>query len=159
MPSGGSEKKKRSEMKDNGTVVSIEDNYARVEVACLEVCQGCSASSLCIGQKNANGLLSVRNPLKAKIGDRVQIVITESNYSKALILIFGVLLFAILVGMGLGYLLSTVLPLSSSESSFLGVVLGVVLAGIGLSFRFKRINNKSLYPEITEILNKGGSYG
>jgi hypothetical protein len=76
-----------------------------------------------------------------------------------LILLFGVLLIAILMGMGLGYLVSPVLPLSSSESSFLGIALGVVLAGIGLSHRFKRINNKSLYPEITEILNKGGSYG
>jgi len=146
-------------MKDKGTVISTEENYAHVEVACLEACQGCSASSLCIGQKSAIGLLTVRNPLKAKAGDRVQIVIQESSYSKALILLFGVLLIAILMGMGLGYLVSPVLPLSSSESSFLGIALGVVLAGIGLSHRFKKINNKSLYPEITEILNKGGSYG
>jgi len=146
-------------MRDNGTVVSIEDNYARVEVACLEVCQGCTASSLCIGQKNAKGLLSVRNPLEAKAGDHVQISIPESSYSKALILLFGILLFAILVGMGLGYLISPVLPLSSSESSFFGIALCVMIAGIGLSFRFKRIDNNSLYPEIIEILNKGGSYG
>ncbi len=146
-------------MKDKGTVVSTEDNYARVEVACLEVCKGCSARSLCIGQKNAQGLLSVKNPLHAKTGDFVLIAIPESHYSKALILLFGVLLFAILAGMGLGYLLSPVLPLSSSGSSLIGIALGVVLAGIGLSHRFKRIDNKSLYPEITEILNKGGSYG
>jgi len=128
-------------------------------VACLEACQGCSASSLCIGQKNAIGLLSVRNPLKAKTGDRVLIAIPESSYSKALIFLFGVLLLSILVGMGVGYIISPVLPLSSSESSVLGIALGVVLAGIGLSFRFRRINNNSLYPEIIEILNKGGSYG
>jgi positive regulator of sigma E activity len=146
-------------MRDKGIVVSTEDNYARVEVACLEACQRCSASSLCIGEKNANGLLSVKNPLKAKAGDHVQISIPESHYSKALILLFGVLLFAILGGMGLGYFLSPALQLSPSESSVLGIALGVVLAGIWLSFRFKRINNKSLYPEITEILNKGGSYG
>jgi positive regulator of sigma E activity len=146
-------------MKDKGTVVSTEDNYARVEVACLEACQGCSASSLCIGQKNTNGLLSVKNPLHAKTGDLVLIAIPESHYSKALILLFGVLLFAIFSGMGLGHLISPVLPLSSSESSLICIALGVVLAGIGLSRRFKRINNKSLYPEITEILNKGGSYG
>jgi positive regulator of sigma E activity len=146
-------------MKDKGIVISTDDNYACVEVACLEVCQGCSASSLCIGQKNANGLISVKNPLRAKTGDRVLIAIPESSYSNALILLFGVLLFALLVGMGLGYLVSPVLPLSSSESSFFGIALSVVLAGIGLSRRFKRINNKSLYPEITEILNKGGSYG
>jgi positive regulator of sigma E activity len=146
-------------MKDKGTVISTEDNYARVKVACFEACQGCSASSLCIGNKNANGFLSVRNPIQAKTGDHVQITIPESHYSKALTLLFGILLFAILLGMGLGYLISPVLPLSSSGSSLLGIALSVTLAGIGLYFRFKRINNKSLYPEITEILNKGGSYG
>ena len=146
-------------MKDKGTVIPTENNLAKVEVACLEVCQGCSASGLCIGPKNAEGLLSVRNPLEAKAGDYVLIAIPESSYSKALILIFGVLLCAILTGMGLGYFISPILPLSPSESSSLGIALGVVLTGIGLSFRFKRINNQSLYPEITEILKKGGSYG
>jgi positive regulator of sigma E activity len=146
-------------MKDKGIVVYTDNDFARVEVSCLEACHGCSASSLCIGQKNATGLLSVRNPLNAKTGDRVQIAIPESRYSNALILLFGVLLFAILAGMGLGYLLSPVLPLSSSGSSLLGLALGVVFAGIGLSHRFKSINNNSLYPEIIEILNKGGSYG
>jgi positive regulator of sigma E activity len=146
-------------MKDKGTVISTEDDFARVKVSCLEACQGCSASSLCIGPKNATGLLSVRNPLRATTGDLVQIAIPESHYSRALILLFGVLLFAMLMGMGLGYFISPVLPLSPSESSLCGIALGVVLAGTGLSRRFKRINNKSLYPEITEILNKGGSYG
>lgn len=146
-------------MKDKGTVISTEDDFARVKVSCLEACQGCSASSLCIGTKNATGLLSVRNPLRAKKGDLVQISIPESHYSRALILLFGVLLFAMLMGMGLGYFVSPVLPLSSLESGLCGIALGVVLAGSGLSRRFKSINNKSLYPEITEILIKGGSYG
>lgn len=147
-------------MKDKGTVVSTENNFARVEVACLEACQGCAASSLCIGQKNAKGLLSVKNPLQAKTGDRVLISIPESRYSKALILLFGVLLSATLAGMALGYFVSPFLPMSKSESSILGVILGIMLAGIFLSLRFKKINNEFLYPEITEILyNKGGSYG
>ena len=147
-------------MKDKGTVVSTENNFARVEVACLEACQGCAASSLCIGQKNAIGLLSVRNPLQAKTGDRVLISIPESRYSKALILLFGILLSATLAGMALGYFVSPLLPTSKSGSSILGVILGVTLAGIFLALRFKKINDEFLYPEITEILyNKGGSYG
>ena len=158
MPSGGYIKM-RTSMKDKGTVVSTENDFARVEVACLKACQDCSASGLCIGQKNDRGLLSVKNPLHAKTGDLVFIAIPESHYSKALILLFGVLLFATLAGMGLGYVFSPVLPLSSSGSSLLGVCFGITLAGIGLSRRFKRINNESLYPQITEILNKGGIHG
>ncbi len=146
-------------MKDRGVVVSTANSFAQVEVSCLEACQECSASSLCIGHKNARGFLSVRNPLHAKTGDRVMIAIPESRYGKALILLFGILLLAVLAGMGVGYLISPFLPLSSLGSSLCGIALGVVLAGVGLSHRFKRINNESLYPEITEILTKGGSYG
>jgi positive regulator of sigma E activity len=146
-------------MKDEGTVISIEDDFARVEVACLEECQGCSASSLCIGAKNDKGLLSVKNPVHAKAGDCVLLAIPESRYSKALILIFGALLIATLAGMGLGYLFSPFLPLSSSGSSFVGVFLSVTFAGAWLSKRFKKVNIESLYPEITEILSKGGSHG
>lgn len=146
-------------MRDKGIVISTEDKLARVEVACLEACQGCAASSLCIGQKNAKGILSVRNPLQAKPGDCVLISIPESRYSKALILLFGVLLFATLAGMGLGYLVSPFIPVSSSESSLLGVLLAISTAGGVLFKRFQKIENESLYPEITEILHKGGSYG
>jgi hypothetical protein len=114
---------------------------------------------LCIGPKNSGGLLSVRNPIHAKTGDQVLIAIPESRYSRALALIFGVLLFATLAGLGLGYVVSAVLPLSASETSILGVFLGIALAGAFLSLRFRKINNKFLYPEITEILYKGGNYG
>ncbi len=146
-------------MKDKGTVVSTKSDFARVEVACLEACQGCSARSLCIGQKNAKSLLSVRNPLQAKEGDRVLIAIPESRYSKALILFFGVLLFATLAGMGVGYLFSRIIPLSSSESSVGGVFLGVAFAGAWLSKRFKKVNNTFLYPEIIEIIHEGDIHG
>jgi positive regulator of sigma E activity len=147
-------------MTDKGIVVSTEKHFARVEVSCLATCQGCTASSLCFGQKNAKGLLSVRNALHAKTGDRVLISIPESRYSKALILLFGVLLAATLAGMGMGTLVSPLLPMSKSGSSILGVFLGITLAGIFLSLRFKKINNTFLYPEITEILShQGGSYG
>ena len=146
-------------MKDKGTVVSTDDSFARVEVECLEACQGCSASSLCVGQKNAKGLLSVRNPLHAKSGDLVLISIPESHYSRALILLFGTLLIATLSGLGLGCLISPVLSMPMSGSSILGVLLGIAIAGVFLSLRFRKINNEFLYPEIIEILYKGGNYG
>jgi len=145
-------------MKDKGMVLSTENTLARVRVACLEACQGCPANSLCIGPKNATGILSVKNPIHAKAGDRVLISIPELSYSKALILLFGALLLAAVAGMGLGYWMTPFLPLSSSVSSLLGTLLGIVLAGTLLALRFKKITNESLYPEIIEILHKGDSY-
>ena len=97
-------------MKDNGLVVSINKDLAHVEVKCLEACRDCSARSLCVGQKQAKGLLAVKNPLNAGPGDKVQIEVPDTNYSKALILLFGTLLIVALIGMAAGYLLSFLLP-------------------------------------------------
>ncbi len=147
-------------MKDKGLVVSTKDDLAQVEVQCLiESCGSCSAKSLCTGQDKANGLLAVKNPLKACTGDNVEIEIPETKYNQVLILLFGSLLIAALLGMGAGYLLSSFLPLSSSAASLLGLLLAVIGAG-GILFRhFRRKFKSQLYPVIINFLKKGAHHG
>jgi positive regulator of sigma E activity len=147
-------------MKDKGLVVSTKDDLAQVEVQCLiESCGSCSAKSLCTGQDKAKGLLAVKNPLKACAGDRVAIEIPETKYNQVLILLFGSLLIAALLGMGAGYLLSSFLPLSSSAASLLGLLLAVIGAGGILYRHFRRKFKDQLYPVIINILKKGASHG
>lgn len=50
-------------MKDSGFVVATKGQWADVEVSCLNACIACSAQSLCIGQSQDKGFLSVINPL------------------------------------------------------------------------------------------------
>lgn len=146
-------------MKDNGLVVTAQGHSADVEVNCLTTCQACSAQSLCIGQSQAKGLLSVNNPLQASPGDRVTIEIPEDAYSKSLILLFGSLLFAALAGMVAGHFSSALLALPTSTGSILGLFLGILAAGIWLFRRFRKKMNSRLCPTITTIINKGGQYG
>jgi positive regulator of sigma E activity len=147
-------------MKDKGLVVSTKDDLAQVEVQCLiESCGSCSAKSLCTGQDKAKGLLAVKNPLKACAGDRVAIEIPETKYNQVLILLFGSLLIAALLGMGAGYLLSSFLPLSSSAASLLGLLLAVIGAGGILYRHFRRKFKDQLYPVIINILKKGAFHG
>lgn len=143
-------------MEDNGLVISTDGVMARVEVQCFDGCKNCSARSLCGGQENSRGLLAVKNPLNAQPGDEVIVDVPETTYTKALILLFGSLLAAALAGMGVGYAVSTVLPLPSSLASFSGLLIGLLLAGILLARSFRK---KSLYPVITDILKKGDSHG
>jgi len=147
-------------MKDKGLVIATKDDLAQVEVQCLiEACGSCSARSLCTGQDKSKGLLEVQNPLKACAGDEVEIDIPETKYNQALILLFGSLLIAGLLGMGAGYLLSPFLPLSSSAASFLGLLVAVVGTG-GVLFRhFRRKLKNQLYPVIINILRKGDCHG
>lgn len=146
-------------MKDSGFVLTVEKDFAEVEVSCFEGCHDCSARSLCIGHKHNKGRLSVKNPLRAKPGDEVMIEIPEVHYNKALIQLFGGLLVALLVGIGGGYLISFLLPFPSLLTSLFGLVAGLFLGGSWLSRMFKRKNQQQLYPVIIDILKKGGCYG
>ena len=142
-------------MKDKGIVISTDEGFARVEVDCLSACDTCAASSLCLKNNQNGGLLSVKNPLRANPGDAVTIDVPDTIYSKTLIWLFSVLLGGCLLGMALGYLASTQFPLGSSESSLIGLLLGIIVSGYWISRRFRKTNNANLYPIITEIKDKG----
>jgi positive regulator of sigma E activity len=147
-------------MRDKGLVVKTKEDMAQVEVQCLiESCQGCPARSLCTGQSQSKGLLMVRNPLQACPGDEVEVEIPETKYSKALILLFGSLLIASLLGMGLGSLLAPLLSFSPSVTSLLGLLLALIITGVILSRYFRAKNKASLYPVIIAVMKKGGQLG
>lgn len=147
-------------MKDNGIVVSTKEDMAKVEVDCfVESCQNCRARSLCIGQNQSRGLIVVKNSLHATPGDKVEIEIPETRYNKVLILLFGSLLTAALLGLAAGYFSSSLLPLSPSQSSLLGLLLGIILAGWGLFRFFRKKNDQDLYPVVIDIIKKGDKHG
>lgn len=147
-------------MRDKGLVVSTQGDLARVEVQCfIESCQDCSARSLCAGQDIKKGLLVARNPLEAQAGDEVEVDIPETQYNHALILLFGILLAAAILGMGAGYVLSLFLSLSSSLASFSGLILALIIAGGWLFRHFHKDRWFRLYPKITNILKRGGLHG
>ena len=133
-------------MTDNGLVITTEKDFAQVEVACLDGCRDCTAQSLCIGNKQNQGRLSVKNPIHALPGDKVKIQIPEDRYNQALILLFGGLLAALFVGMGGGYLVASIFSLSPPLASFVGLVLGLIIGGFSLSRIFRPKNKHRLYP-------------
>ncbi len=146
-------------MKDKGWVVSTKDDLAQIEVACLtDSCQKCAARNICAGNNQSKGLLTVKNPLNACSGDEVEVEIPDTKYNMALILLFGSLLVASLLGMGVGYVLSPLLPLSSQETSFFGLLLFLIIAGITLWRHFHKKDNAHLYPVIIDIIKNESSY-
>lgn len=135
-------------------VVSTEKDLARVRVDCLSGCRDCAAHSLCLGEKNKSGILSVRNSVGAHQGDRVVLSVPDGDYSRSLSIIFGSLLLAVLGGGGAGYALGPLFSLAPAASGALGLFFVVILTGWGLSRYFRRTNNTTLYPVITEIIQK-----
>ena len=146
-------------MTDKGRVIASGNNLAEVEVSCLEGCHDCTARTLCIGNKQNKGRLSVKNPLRALPGDEVRIEIPEEHYSQALILLFGGLLCALLLGMGCGYVFSLLFAIPAFLSSFVGLVGGLTIGSLILFRIFRRKNKDQLYPVIIDIIKKGDCYG
>lgn len=146
-------------MKDNATVISVGNDFARVKVSPKIACCECSARSLCAGLKNGEGQLKVRNPLHAGPGDEVEIEVPETNYHQELIMIFGLLLAGCLAGLGLGYWLMPLGRFSAAENGFFGLGLGLFLSAFGLYRYYRGRKEKPGYPVIVEILKKGGLHG
>jgi positive regulator of sigma E activity len=146
-------------MKDKGIVVSADRDLARVKVECLTVCHDCSARLLCGGEKHNQGILAVKNPVRALPGDRVSIDVPESRYNKTLFVIFASFILGALSGMGAGYGLSRIFFLSSSLFSLFGLASGLVLTGAFLVPYMKKENEKNLYPTIIRINKKGERHG
>jgi positive regulator of sigma E activity len=142
-------------MKDNGIVIALQGPLARVRVDCAQACLDCSASSLCKGVAQNEGLLSVRNPLNAAPGDEVLIQVPEERYHRILIKMFGSLLAAGLIGLGAGYGLAGLLSLEESLSAILGFFLGLGLAVPVVIRSLKKVSARTLYPSIIDITRKG----
>lgn len=146
-------------MKDNGTVVRLQDSLAWIRVIPKVACCDCSARALCSAKQDEEGTLAVRNPLGARPGDEVEIEVPETAYSRALSTIFGLLLVVTLAGLALGYLLRPVRSLSPAENGLIGFLAGLVLGGLAVHRRYRAGKADASWPVIIAILKKGGSHG
>jgi len=146
-------------MKDKGIVISTRRAQAQVKVACLEACDDCAVHSLCIGNQQDKGLVSVQNALQAQPGDEVLIEVPDGFYNKALILLFGGMLGAGLLGMMAGYMLAASLSWSANQAALIGFFLGIGTAAFVLFRYFRRSDNTRLYPIIIDITKKGDCHG
>ena len=142
-------------MRDKGIVIATQGDLAKVKVDCFSACDDCSARSLCLGQKHSQGLLAVKNSLHAEPGDEVMIEVPESNYTKALIILFGSLLVSAIGGMAAGYAAALLFPFSFSQGGFLGFFLGMGAGIVWIIHYFRKNNLNDIYPKILDITIKG----
>lgn len=147
-------------MKDSGFVISAQADLAEVEVRCLvDACNHCSAKNLCSSGQPSKGRLTVRNPVHAHIGDEVEIEIPENLYNRSLIIIFLTMLLGSLLGIAIGYLAASFLPLDSQHLMIIGFMVALLASVVGLAVYFRRKNRSFLYPVITHVIHKGDYYG
>ena len=140
-------------IEEEGIVVDVAGDIARVSIVAKSACEKCSASGVC--HPGDQEYMEASNPLGAKKGQKVKVVLAPQVYLKASIILYGipmtVFVAAAIAGKNLGLRYGT-----ESNSDLWAFISGMVCTAV--SFLFIRMYNKKVEkteqykPVIVEIL-------
>ncbi len=141
-------------IEEEGVVAEIEDGIARVAILAKSACEQCAASGVC--HPGDQEYLEASNPLGAKKGQKVKVVLAPQVYLKASIILYGIPMAALIAGAIIGKNIST-RYVGEQNSDLWAFIAGVVCMLV--SFLFIRSYNKKVEktqkykPVIVEILS------
>jgi sigma-E factor negative regulatory protein RseC len=140
-------------LEEEGVIAEIVGDIARVAVLKKSACEQCAASGVC--HPGEQDYLEATNPLGAKKGDKVKVVLAPQLYLKASIILYGIPMAALVGGAILGK------NIAVSHAGEDGSDLWAFIAGMAcmvVSFVFIRSYNKKVEktqkykPVVVEIL-------
>jgi sigma-E factor negative regulatory protein RseC len=139
-------------MAETGLVINKDDNIVTVKLERKEACAKCRACTASLESKEM--ILNAENKCNAKIGDTVKISLEQSSFLKAVFIMYCIPLISLLLGIGIGYLVS--LQIGRGNNEIIQVVFGLIT--LGLSYLIIRLNenkwkNKKFRPIAEEIIN------
>ncbi len=142
-------------IEEEGIVAEVAGDIAKVAITKKSACENCSASGVC--HPGEQEYMEAANPLGAKKGQKVKVMLAPQVYLKASIILYGipmaVFVAAAIAGKNLGLRYGT-----ESSSDLWAFVAG--MACMVVSFLFIRMYNKKVEkteeykPVIVEILDK-----
>ncbi len=141
-------------IEEEGIVVEVTGDNAKVSILAKSACEKCSASAVC--HPGEQEYMEASNPLGAKKGQKVKVVVAPQVYLKASIILYGipmvVFVAAAILGKNLGLRYGT-----EAHSDLWAFIAG--MACMLVSFLFIRMYNKKVEktqqykPIIVEILD------
>lgn len=140
-------------IEEEGIVSEVEGSIAKVAVLKKSACEQCAASGVC--HSGDQDLMEAANPLGARKGQKVKVVIAPQLYLKASIILYGIPM-AVFVACAI-LAKNLALQQGSAENSDLWAFFAGI-AGLVISFLFLRSYNKKVEktqqykPVIVEIL-------
>ena len=141
-------------IEEEGIVVEAEGDLAKVSIMAKSACEKCSASSMC--HPGDEEYMEASNPLGAKKGQKVKVVLAPQIYLKASIILYGipmtVFITAAILGKNLGQRYGT--EASSDLWAFVAGMLSMVLSFLAIRMYNKKVEKTAQYkPIIVEILS------
>ena len=76
-------------IEEEGVVEEVEGGIAKVSILAKSACESCSASGVCHPQ-DEDSFMEASNPLGARKGQRVKVVLAPQVYLKASIILYGI---------------------------------------------------------------------
>ena len=153
-------------VEQQATVVDVNGDLARISIERQSTCGGCASKSSCgtgvLGKMMGNKtvLMTVKNPLAAKIGDKVMIGIQEGLLLKGSFMAYSLPLILMMLGAYVGELLNeayalTVIDLMQIVFGFLGFMLGMIWMR---RFNKKLDRDPAALPQIVRNLSQPSTH-
>ncbi len=139
-------------MAEIGQVVEVMDGEVKVKLLRKEACAKCGACTAGLDSKDM--FIDAANMAKAREGEWVEIQLEESNFLKAVAIMYGIPLIGLLAGLALGSVMGALFIPRFAD--MLAIVLG--LGGAGLSFvvihmNEARFRTKKFKPKAVRIVD------
>ena len=107
-------------------VIDFNDNKVVVRLERKEACAKCRACTA--GMKSSDMLISAENLCSAEIGDHVEIALEETDFVKAVLIMYGFPFVMFLAGVFGGYY--SCLHFGIRGAEYIGFILGLVLVAV-----------------------------
>ncbi len=121
---------------ETGRVIKRDEGGAKVMIDKGESCRGCGNAKIGLCKPGGSGMImDVENPIGAEVGDTVKIGIDEKLRRRGYFLLYILPLFFLVFGSVLGYILNTILGISS-----LDVLFGFLFLALSLIYSLKKIH-------------------
>jgi len=139
-------------MEEIGLVKSVEGMYAKVDVPRKSTCEVCTIETCKPGEQSME--IEALNPVKAKVGQKVKVVMKPYTYLKGSFIVYGIPALALVLGAILGKFLSSYFKEIGPD--VLSAILGFsafTTSFVAIKLWSKRLEKKVEYkPVIEEIL-------
>ncbi len=137
-------------MAEIGQVMEQSGDFIKVKLQRHDACNHCNACTA--GVETEEMILEAENLCQAKPGDLVEISLEESNFLLAVLIVYIIPLFGLLIGLGIGYGIGGVIGMNQEVSAL--IVGFIALAGTYFTIRAneKRFHTRKFRPIAKNIV-------
>ncbi|MCD7778448.1 MAG: SoxR reducing system RseC family protein [Clostridiales bacterium] len=140
-------------MAEIGKVIACEGDQVRLILKRREACGKCRACTAGLTEKDME--MKARNLCGAKVGDGVEVSIEQTNFLKAVIIMYGIPLLVFFAGILIGYYGG--IYMKAANPNITSIILGVFLTALTyfvIHKNEKRWSNGQFLPSAVKIADE-----